>query len=182
MKIGIPGLVTSAVLAASAGLTGCGDPAASGTGAEAAPAVFAPERRDGLWKQRMLLVDGGSIENILICIDRPTDRAMSWWGSGEACGESAIDRQPDGSWTFRSVCLVEGGGKITTSGRVVGDLEKAYQLSATATMSGHPDVERNGTQDVTIDASWEGDCPADVKPGYMKLPSGTVVQVVKPSA
>ncbi len=140
------------------------------------------ERRPGLWKHRIMAGRGAGVESLEICLDAATDRQLSWWDAGLGCREHTISRERDGSWRFKTVCDLRDGGKVTNLGHVVGDLSKAYQLVGSTSISGHPQAQANQTVDMTIDAEWVGECPAELKPGQVRLPSGEVVNAPTPKS
>jgi hypothetical protein len=171
-------LVSLAALSAGA-LSGCKPTPPADTQAAAGPAVDAPRRKPGLWKQSMLIQEGDSIQNVPICLDAASDAKLSWWGRpGSDCSTSQVSRQPDGSWKFQSTCALPQGGQVVTEGRAVGDFTRSYQVVADSRVTGAPNDNLNGSHSVTIDAVWQGDCPKGMKPGDMDLPNGQRVNAL----
>ncbi|MGE5567084.1 MAG: DUF3617 domain-containing protein [Parcubacteria group bacterium] len=137
--------------------------------------VETPKRKPGLWKQTMLIEGLDVVQSAKLCLDEATDSKVSWWaqqGVRSGCAKNDVQRQPDGSWKFSSVCQMEGGIRMVTEGSAVGDFDSKYEVKAETTTSGAPMAQMNGTRTVTIDAEWQGPCPADMKPGDMELPDG----------
>lgn len=174
------GLVAALALLA-AGCSRDGQKAAGGSNASAV--VEVPKRKPGLWKQTMLVEGIDVIQTVQLCLDPDSDSKLAWWGQQgfkQACSKNEIEKQPDGSWKFSSVC--EGAGVRTTNdGSAVGDFNSRYQLKAESSTSGAPIPEMNGTRTITIDAEWVGECPAGMKPGDMDLPNGQRMNMLEVS-
>ena len=147
--------------------------------------VETPKRKPGLWKQTIFVEDINALQTATVCLDADADAKMAWWaqqGVRGGCAKNDMRRQPDGSWKFSSVCEMAGGIKMTTDGTAVGDFQSKYEVKAETTTSGAPMAQMNGTRTVTIDASWQGACPAGMKPGDMELPDGRRVNMLEMAA
>jgi hypothetical protein len=151
-----------------------------------APAVVeTPTRKAGLWKQTMSIEGLNMIQTVNLCLDAASEKKVSWWaqqGARGGCDKNDVQRNPDGSWSFSSVCHLEGGMKTTTTGQAVGDFQRAYQVKAESTTEGSPIPAMNRTNTVTIDATWLGECPAGMVAGDMDLPSGQRMNVLQMAA
>lgn len=168
-------------------LTACDRQASNETEvAGGAPAVVeTPSRKPGLWKQTMTIEGLNVMQTASLCLDEATDQKVSWWaqqGARGGCDQNEVKKNPDGSWSFSSVCRLEGAMKTTTTGQAVGDFQRAYQVRAETTTENAPIPAMNRTNTVVIDASWEGPCPADMKPGDMVTPQGMKLNVLNPPA
>ena len=168
--------------AASLALAGCHKKEEQqATGNAAAPVkAETPKRKPGLWKQTIMIEELGAVQSASLCLDADTDSKVSWWaqqGVRSGCAKNDIQRQPDGSWKFSSVCQMAGGIKMTTNGSAVGDFDSKYEVKAETTTTGAPMAQMNGTRTVTIDAAWQGPCPAGMQPGDMDLPDGRRVNM-----
>lgn len=140
-------------------------------GQPAAPA--APQRRAGLWEQR--LSTEGIVQVTRICIDDTLDERLSWWGqqaTNESCEKNLVTRRTDGSWQFSSVCDMGTGGKTTTSGVASGDFSTRYVITGESSTVGAEAPQMNGTRSVNIESVWQGACPEGFRPGDMELPGG----------
>ena len=156
------------------------DQQASAVASAPAP-VPTPTRKPGLWKQTMFLEDNNAMQTASLCLDKAADAKMAWWaqqGVRGGCAKNDVQRQPDGSWKFSSVCEMAGGIKMVTEGSAVGDFDSKYQVKAETTTTGAPMPQMNGTHAVTIDATWEGPCPEGMQPGDMQLPDGRRVNML----
>lgn len=159
-------------------LAGCNRHEQKPTGRAAV--VETPSRRPGLWSQTTNVEGIGSIPAIALCLDEATDKKISWWaqqGTRAGCTKNDITKKPDGSWAFSSSCQTEGGIHTATTGVATGDFKTAYKVEATSTTEGAPLPEMNGSHSVIIDAKWDGPCPSDMKPGDMKLPDGSILNM-----
>ena len=145
-----------------------------------ARAVETPKRRPGLWTQTTDVQGIGSFPAVSLCLDVAADKKISWWGQQGAragCAKNEVTKNSDGSWSFSSSCQTEGGIHTSTEGVASGDFQSAYQVTATSTTEGAPLPEMNGSHHVVITATWKGPCPADMKPGDMKLPDGSIMNM-----
>ena len=152
-------------------------------GGPAGAAVEVPKRKPGLWKQTVLIEGIDALQTVQLCLDEASDPKLAWWGQQgfkQACSKNDINRQPDGSWKFSSIC--EGAGvKTTNDGAAVGDFSSRYQLKAESTTTGAPVPQMNGSRTVTIDAEWLSECPAGMRPGDIDLPDGQRMNVLEMS-
>jgi len=172
-----------AVLALTAlALTGCQSPkppeAVQSLAAAAEPDRPAPARRPGLWSQSLSM--SGLIQTALICIDRATDARLSLVGAQATSGDCdlrAITPEQAG-WRFQSVCDMGSGGRTMTSGTATGDFASRYVVRARSTTSGAAVPQMNGTHSFTAVATWEGSCPAGMRPGDMSLPGSLTVNLL----
>lgn len=167
-------------------LAACDRQAADEEDGAAAPAVVeTPKRKAGLWKQTMSIEGLNMVQTANLCLDADSDKKLAWWaqqGVRGGCDKNDVSRNPDGSWSFSSVCHLEGGMKTTTTGHAVGDFQRAYQVKAESTTEGAPIPAMNATRTVVIDSAWQGECPAGMQPGDMELPTGQRVNILQMSA
>ena len=47
----------------------------------------------------------------------------------------------------------------------------------TSTTTGGPLPQANGVHKIAIEATWQGPCPADMKPGDMEMPGGMKINM-----
>ena len=157
--------------------------ATTATATAAAPATPAgpmtpPPRKPGLWTQTVSMAQ--MQQTTKLCLDEATDKQMAWWGSQAAkstCPEQTITQHMGGGWDFHSVCKSAAGGTTTSSGTATGDFGSHYKVEATSTTTGGPMPEANGEHKVAIEATWQGPCPAGMKPGDMELPGGMKINM-----
>lgn len=176
-------LIAGILAGASMGVAACDRQAPrEEPAAEAPAAVEVPSRKPGLWRQTMMVDGVDVLQSVSLCLDAAADKQVAWWGQQglrEGCEKNEVTRNPDGSWSFAAVCTMQGGVKTTNNGRAVGDFQSRYQVTAETTTTGSPMPALNGTRAITIDATWEGECPADMRPGDMELPSGQRMNVLQ---
>jgi hypothetical protein len=150
---------------------------------KAAPTVLeTPTRKAGLWKQTTAVEGMGAIPAVSICLDADADKKLAWWaqqGLRGNCDDNQISKAADGSWTFSSVCQSPEGIRTATQGTATGDFQASYQVKAQSTTSGAPVPAMNGAHNVTIDATWAGECPSNMRPGDMQLPDGNLVNLIE---
>jgi hypothetical protein len=147
-----------------------------------APASL-PQRTPGLWTQTMVMDGSDALQSVKVCLDAVTDRKLAWWSPPESvnCSKNKVERQADGSWTFESACVIDGGGQVNTQGRAVGDFQRSYQVTADTDVRGAAQDSLNGSHTATIDAIREGDCPKGMKPGELELPDGRRINLSAPA-
>jgi hypothetical protein len=180
-------LVSAAALLALAACSKKTDTAATGTAAPATATAAAtpaapatpPSRKAGLWEQK-ISTDKIS-QTMKMCLDAAADQKMKWWGS-QAPGKSNCEQQSitphlGGGWDFHAVCAMGESGTVTSDGSATGDFSSHYKVEVTSVTSGSPMAQANGTHKATIEATWTGPCPADMKPGDMELPGGMKINM-----
>jgi hypothetical protein len=184
------------VLAMSVGalaLSACnkpaGDKAVSAEGA-AKPATATapphplamPSRKPGLWKQT---VSTSGIRQVSsICLDKAAEAKLAVWGAGaskDVCQQTSVSAVP-GGWAFKSSCDMGSGGKTVSQGTVTGDFNTSYRVEAESTTEGAGAPQMNGPHKMTMEATWEGPCPADMKPGDMALANGMKMNMLDMAA
>jgi hypothetical protein len=152
-------------------------PAAATTTAPAMP----PKRKPGLWEQTMSM--SGMTQTSQFCVDAAVEERLGWWSqqaTKDMCTQNAFTPGPGGSWSFTSECDMGSGGKTVTKGVASGDFGSAYRLDMTSTTTGAGAPQMNGEHKMAMDAAWKGPCPADMKPGDMKLlPGGMKVNLLE---
>lgn len=164
--------------------TGTAEPAtASSTAAGASPAAPAapPSRKAGLWEQK--ISTGKMSQTMKMCLDAAADEKMKWWGSQAPGGKSGCEQQSvtprlGGGWDFHAVCAMGESGTITSDGTATGDFSSHYKVEVTSVTAGSPIAQANGPHKTSIEATWTGPCPADMKPGDMQLPGGMKINTL----
>jgi hypothetical protein len=166
-------------LAGSAMLIGCSKhDAASGSAPAAAPAqtpgaaalLGRPHPKAGLWRTTVNTNAGPGVSMTgELCLDASNeDAAFSSNGKGfnKDCEPVKYDTA-SGHFGFSTVCHM-GNRTVTTSGVASGDFKTSYSVDLTTRMDPAPP----GLPDqlhTTIQAKWEGPCPAGVKPGQVSM-------------
>lgn len=128
-----------------------------------------PERRAGLWEER--IVQAGRADRprtMRICLDPLSERRVSLFGldGSEDCSRNAVQR-PDGGYDFTSTCRLPTGALVTAQGRADGDFDAAYHVHTQLTLTHAPISLLNGRREVDVTAVWAGRCPADMAPGQV---------------
>lgn len=159
-----------------------GDAAAPATATAAASgSVAPPARKPGLWLQKVSM--GDFSQSTRLCLDEATDKSMSVWGAQatqEMCSQTQMSRGLDGAITFNSTCDMGSGGKSTSTGVIKGDFNSKYTVEAETTTEGASAPQMNGARKMVLEATWQGPCPADFKPGDMEL-NGMKMNIVEMS-
>ncbi|MDB5435927.1 MAG: hypothetical protein JWR47_2184 [Phenylobacterium sp.] len=162
--------------------------AATGTAAPAvatAPEVSTgpstpPPRKPGLWAQT--ISTAGMQQTTKLCLDAATEKKLAWSGAQtgkQTCAQQTITPSAGGGWAFHSVCASPSGGTVTSDGMASGDFGSHYKVEATSTTTGGPMPQANGVHKMSLDAAWQGPCPADMKPGDMQLPGGVKMNLAE---
>jgi hypothetical protein len=142
-----------------------------------------PPRKPGLWAQT--ISTGRMQQTTRICLDAATERKLAWWGAQagkQTCAQQTVAPAPGGGWAFHSVCASPSGGTVASDGAASGDFGSHYKVEATSTTTGGPMPEANGVHKMTLEATWQGPCPADMKPGDMQLPGGMKMNMAEVGA
>ncbi len=179
--------MSAALLALGACSKPAGDKAASADAAAkpatatAGPAAI-PSRKPGLWKQTVST--SGMQQVSSICLDKAAEAKLSVWGAGasqDMCQQTDIKPVP-GGFVFSSSCDMGSGGKTTSQGTVTGDFNSSYKVDVQSTTEGAGAPQMNGPHKMTMEATWEGPCPADMKPGDMALANGMKMNMLDMAA
>lgn len=126
-----------------------------------------PQRKAGLWEMR---VNGGTGSQQ--CVDADTDRQMQQraFGGADARCEQKLARRVKGGWDLESSCKA-AGGLAHTRLELRGDMNRAYTAQSITRYD--PPRQRLTESRLTIQATWQGACPADLAPGQTRaLPGG----------
>lgn len=153
-----------------------GDAPAASASAPAGP-VSPPKRKPGLWTQTVST--GGMTQTMKLCLDEATEAKMTVWGqqaSKDICETNTVTPTA-GGWTFVSACDMGQAGKVTTTGKATGDFSSKYMIKATSVTTGSTMAQANGTHEMEMTGTWEGACPASMKPGDMTLPNGMTMNL-----
>jgi len=128
-----------------------------------------PHRKPGLWETTMssAQMQGRTVVSQQ-CLDEKTDadmlkRAVN--GKDSGCTPPVMKRLVNG-WEFDSVCK-QADGTLTSHATITGDFNSQYTMD----IKGRRTPALNGVSDFqsTINARHMGACPADMKPGDMKI-------------
>lgn len=137
-----------------------------------APGEVMPTRRAGLWRE-VVTVDGG-VQRMRICLDEAAARRLNLLGDelGQYdCVANRTWREGD-HWAFEHSCNMLSDGLQEVSGRVRGDLQARFSLTATSEIQRSQFPKANGTHQTTIEGTYEGPCPAGWRPGEVELENG----------
>ena len=138
--------------------------------AHSALAETLPHRKDGLWETSMSVAQrAASGIKAQQCIDGKTDEAMqhrAMEGDPSLKCERATVKKTSGGFDTSSVCKTSRG-KLTSQMHITGDMQSAYRME----ISSHRDPPQGTLTDTktVVDAKWLGACPADMKPGDMRV-------------
>ncbi|MGH6966041.1 MAG: DUF3617 domain-containing protein [Phenylobacterium sp.] len=145
--------------------------------APAAPPTL-PERKAGLWEQKMSTA--GMTQVSRICFSDEVNEKMTLWGQqggDDMCSTKSVTPTA-GGWKFSSTCNMGSGGTITSSGEAKGDFGTHYTVDIKSSTTGAAAPQMNGDHAMTLEATWKGPCPADFKPGDMELPGGMKINML----
>jgi hypothetical protein len=149
--------------------------------APAAP-IGPPKRKPGLWAQT--ISSQGVHQISKICLDAATDAKMTAWGQAigqGACSKNVVTPIP-GGWRFEAVCPLGAGGTSTTTGEAIGDFNSKYVIKAKTVTTGSSMPQANGEHAMEMTATWNGPCPAGVRPGDIQMsmpgiPKGMTINI-----
>lgn len=172
----------AAVLAVAACSKKTDETAATGDGAPAAASapsgpMATPKRKPGLWVQT--ISTAGMNQETKLCLDEATEARMTLWG--QAMGENTCAKNQitpaAGGWRIESECDFGDAGKHVTTGTITGDFNSRYVMKMTTTTTGARMAQANTTQEMEMTGTWQGACPAGMKPGDMTLPGGMTMNI-----
>ena len=136
-----------------------------------------PKRKPGLWAQTV--ATGGMTQTMKLCLDEATEAKLTVWGQQagkDICAKNEITPAP-GGWAFTSECDMGQAGRVSTSGKATGDFNAKYVIKATSVTTGSSMAQANGTHEMEMTGTWEGACPASMKPGDMMMPNGMTMNI-----
>jgi len=144
-----------------------------------AAGIELPARKPGAWDIRVTpkMPPGLPQMAMHLCLDAATDKAIMErsLAFSEDC---TMQQSRDGeSIVIDSVCE-RNGGKQTAHTVISGDFQSAYTIEIVG--DGTPSTHAQPTHtEITQQAQWLGECPADLKPGEVKLPSGQTINLLE---
>ena len=143
--------------------------------------VASPPRKPGLWEQTVQSDRSPTPLVTQWCFDAESDKRTPVLPKGPrragACQKFAVATDGD-SYTVDSACSFTGA-TMTSHAVITGDFTSKYTINSTVDVSNSPDPARNGEHKTTITAVYKGDCPSDLSPGQVRLPTGEVVEMAQ---
>lgn len=140
----------------------------SGTAALAQDGL--PQRKAGLWETSMQMAGGMSSRQ---CVDAKTDaemqrKGMAGGGGDSQCKQTSMKRS-GGRLEIQTDCI-SSEGKSRVVSTITGDFQDHYKMDNK--MSFDPPRHGKSEARMTIEAKYLGACPADMKPGDIRMASG----------
>ncbi|MBI5255490.1 MAG: DUF3617 family protein [Burkholderiales bacterium] len=133
-----------------------------------------PRRKAGMWETQMMMdakaAPGAGAMKTLQCIDAKTDeemqrKAMAGNDRKANCKQTSMKRI-SGGYEMDAECTGEDG--ITkVHARMTGDMNSAYTVENKMTFV--PPRHGMSEANMTMKASYKGACPADMKPGDVRV-------------
>jgi len=143
--------------------------------------VTSPPRKAGLWEQTVQSDRSPTPIVTQWCFDADSDKRSPVLPKGPRraglCQKFAVAKNGD-SYTVDSSCSFTGA-TMTSHAVISGDFTSKYTINSTVDVSNSPDPARNGEHKTTITAVYKGDCPSDLSPGQVRLPTGEVVEMAQ---
>lgn len=136
-----------------------------------------PHRRAGLWEQHTI-VAGAPAAVSKLCMDQATEAVLIGGGAQTARADCPVfQSQTVGTATISDATCKKGDLTVSTHtvGTFVGDTQ--FHLDVRSHSTG---VNAPLDSAVSIDGTWTGACPANMKPGDLMLPNGQIVHLTKP--
>ena len=154
-----------------------------------------PKRKAELWEQTMdaASISGGQAMHQVasVCVDPASEGEMAAMGlqmsKDMKCTEQRVTRTATGM-EFTSTCPMGDSGTVASKGVMTGDFNASYKMEMTSTTTGAAAEQMNGEHKMTLTAVWKGPCPADMKPGDIRLsgvpgmPAGATINPSKMAA
>jgi hypothetical protein len=140
-----------------------------------------PPRKPGLWEMGINPGEGIPPQKISQCIDKDTDaklqeNVMSGPGASgaEKCSKHEF-KAVAGGYKMHSECQFAGTTAIS-DGTFTGDFNSEYKADISITYA--PPIFGQASGKVTMSGKWVGECPANMKPGDMKMANGKIVNLI----
>lgn len=139
-----------------------------------------PPRKPGLWEVGIHSGEGVPPQKVSQCIDRETDaklqeNVMSGPGGGaERCSKNEF-KAVAGGYKMHSECQFAGTTAIS-DGMFTGDFNSEYKAEILITYA--PPLFGQASGKVAMSGKWLGECPANMKPGDMKMANGKIVNLI----
>ena len=126
----------------------------------------------GLWVERVS--DHQSRTTTRFCLDDATAAKLSASARSldDKCQKHDMAQDASGTWRFSTQCDMGAWGKVASEGSAKGDFTRHYTVEALTQTVGASEISANGPRRILADVSWQGACPADMKPGDVVLPDG----------
>jgi hypothetical protein len=143
--------------------------------------VASPPRKPGLWEQTVQSDRSPTPIVTQSCFDAASDKHFPVLPKGPrragVCQKFAVAKNGD-SYTVDTACSFNGA-TMTSHAVISGDFTSKYTINSTVDVSNASDPARNGEHKTTTTAVYKGDCPSDLSPGQVRLPSGEVVEMAQ---
>jgi hypothetical protein len=143
--------------------------------------VASPPRKAGLWEQTVQSDRSPTPTVTQWCFDEASDKHFPVLPKGPrragTCQKFAVAKNGD-SYTVDMACGFNGAA-MTSHQVITGDFSSKYTINTTMEVSNAPDAARNGEHKTTITVVYKGDCPPDLSPGQVRLPTGDVVDMAQ---
>ena len=132
-----------------------------------------PSIKAGHWKTSTTTSDHGT-RTTETCIDESTMKEMLNLGQqmmAGACTDSGLKKVGD-KYTSSSVCTI-GPTKTTTVSTFQGDFSSSFTFDSSSKME--PPIMGRSSSTTTGKSEYLGNCPAEMKPGDVKMPDGKIM-------
>jgi hypothetical protein len=140
-----------------------------------------PRRKPGLWEATTEAAQRpGRPMKTQQCVDAKTDAALQrrvLAGEGSASCQSSPLKKHRGGFEMTSTCKTSRGTAITQVS-LKGSMNSDYRIDASTRFE--PPISGLAEARRSIHARWTGPCPADMKPGDMRIDGKVVSALGKP--
>ncbi len=133
-----------------------------------------PSRKPGLWESKVSMTSLGGEQTTKECVSAETDKAMMLKSpsgpNGSQCKNSV--KKNGNAWTIEVSCARDGISMNSTN-TLSGDFQSSYKGSGVVKFKMKSDKAPKiniPDQSITIDATYKGACPKDMKPGDIVAP------------
>jgi hypothetical protein len=142
--------------------------------------VASPPRKPGLWEQTVQSDRSPTPIVTQLCFDAASDLHFPVLPKPRRAGfcQKFAVAKDGASYTVDTACGANGA-TMTSHTVITGDFTSKYTINSTVDVSNAPDPARNGEHKTTLTAVYKGDCPPDLSPGQVRLPSGEVVEMAQ---
>ena len=142
--------------------------------AVAAQAEELPARKAGLWEIKITASAGGAAspmqQSTRQCVDAASEKKMGVVANQMTCSKRDT-RKTAGGYVIDAVCEV-GGMAVTSHTEITGNFDSGYTMKQTGHIQSGAAGKAGMDTTTTIEAKWQGACPAGWQPGDTELPGG----------
>jgi hypothetical protein len=137
-----------------------------------------PARKPGAWNIQVVTKAPAGMPPMMmqVCLDAATDQAIMERSLAMSADCDMTQARDGDTLTIDATCQRDGR-TLKSHSVISGDFKSSYTIAVTGEATQTVPGQTKHTE-ITQQAQWVGACPADMKAGEAKLPSGRVVNLL----